>query len=131
MKCTLWPPSWRSWASFIENYENAHYPIPEAEPRAALRFLMEEHGLKQTDLPEIGTQGVVSEILAGKRVDQRPASQGARGALSCVAGRVYLKAHARLPKRIQPHVTRFVGRRVWEAFEKVYLRLGHRHGDTS
>lgn len=51
----------------IENYENTHYPMPEAEPRDALRYLMEEHGLKQGDLPEIGSQGVMSEILAGKR----------------------------------------------------------------
>jgi HTH-type transcriptional regulator/antitoxin HigA len=28
---------------------------------------MEEHDLTQSDLPEIGSQGVVSEILAGKR----------------------------------------------------------------
>jgi HTH-type transcriptional regulator / antitoxin HigA len=28
---------------------------------------MEEHGLKQADLPEIGSQGVLSEILSGKR----------------------------------------------------------------
>jgi HTH-type transcriptional regulator/antitoxin HigA len=28
---------------------------------------MEEHGLKQLDLSEIGSQGVVSEILSGKR----------------------------------------------------------------
>lgn len=28
---------------------------------------MDEHGLKQADLPEIGSQGVVSEILNGKR----------------------------------------------------------------
>jgi HTH-type transcriptional regulator/antitoxin HigA len=28
---------------------------------------MQQHGLKQSDLPEIGSQGVVSEILAGKR----------------------------------------------------------------
>lgn len=51
----------------IENYENTHYPMPEAEPREALRFLMEEHGLKQGELPEIGSQGIMSEILAGKR----------------------------------------------------------------
>ncbi|NJM12603.1 MAG: hypothetical protein HC889_12675 [Synechococcaceae cyanobacterium SM1_2_3] len=30
-----------------------------------LRFLMQEHGLRQSDLPEIGSQGVVSEILNG------------------------------------------------------------------
>jgi HTH-type transcriptional regulator/antitoxin HigA len=28
---------------------------------------MEEHGLKQSDLPEVGNQGVVSQILAGAR----------------------------------------------------------------
>jgi HTH-type transcriptional regulator/antitoxin HigA len=28
---------------------------------------MEEHDLRQSDLPEIGSQGVVSEILNGKR----------------------------------------------------------------
>jgi len=32
-----------------------------------LRFLMEQHGLRQKDLSELGSQGVVSEILAGKR----------------------------------------------------------------
>jgi HTH-type transcriptional regulator/antitoxin HigA len=32
-----------------------------------LRFLMDQHGLKQSQLPEIGRQSVVSEILAGKR----------------------------------------------------------------
>src|SRR5919112_1793204 len=31
----------------IENYENTHYPMPEAKPHETLRFLMEEHGLKQ------------------------------------------------------------------------------------
>lgn len=33
----------------------------------ALKFLMEQHNLRQSDLPEIGSQGVVSEILQGKR----------------------------------------------------------------
>jgi HTH-type transcriptional regulator/antitoxin HigA len=28
---------------------------------------MEEHNLSQSNFPEIGTQGVVSEILSGKR----------------------------------------------------------------
>ena len=32
-----------------------------------LRFLMEQHELTQSDLPEIGSQGVVSEVLSGKR----------------------------------------------------------------
>lgn len=32
-----------------------------------LRFFMEEHDLTQRDLPEVGSQDVVSESLSGKR----------------------------------------------------------------
>ena len=28
---------------------------------------MDEHGLSQADLPEVGSQGVVSEVLRGRR----------------------------------------------------------------
>lgn len=51
----------------IEDYETAHHPLPATTGVQALKFLMEQYGLKQSDLPEIGSQGVVSEILAGKR----------------------------------------------------------------
>jgi HTH-type transcriptional regulator/antitoxin HigA len=53
----------------IENYEQQHYALelPEATPQEVLAYLMAEHQLKQSDLPEIGSQGVVSEILNGKR----------------------------------------------------------------
>ena len=51
----------------IEDYETEHHPLPETSGVQALMLLMEQHGLKQGDLPEIGSQGVVSEILAGKR----------------------------------------------------------------
>ena len=32
-----------------------------------IKEIMREHQLRQSDLPEIGTQGVVSEVMAGKR----------------------------------------------------------------
>lgn len=51
----------------IHAYEERHYPMPESSGADILRFLMDEHGLKQSDLPEIGSQGVVSEILSGRR----------------------------------------------------------------
>lgn len=51
----------------ISAYDREHYPISEVEPREALRYLMQEHGLSQSDLPEIGPQPIVSDILAGKR----------------------------------------------------------------
>jgi len=51
----------------IAEYEKQHYAMPDASPQEVLALLMEEHQLKQSDLPEIGSQGVVSEILNGKR----------------------------------------------------------------
>lgn len=53
--------------TLIYVYEEEHYPMPEASGIDVLRFLMEEHNLTQSDLPEVGSQGVVSEILNGKR----------------------------------------------------------------
>ncbi|EKD28947.1 MAG: transcription regulator containing HTH protein [uncultured bacterium] len=54
-------------AVLIEDYENSHLEEPKTNARGALKYLMAEHNLKQEDLPEIGSQGVVSEILNGKR----------------------------------------------------------------
>jgi HTH-type transcriptional regulator / antitoxin HigA len=53
--------------SLIESYEAQNIPDIEGSPSVALKTLMEEHDLKQSDLPEIGSQGVISEILSGKR----------------------------------------------------------------
>lgn len=53
----------------IERYEETRVRVPDAEPRAVLEFLMKENGLRQADLVgEIGSQGVVSEVLNGKRL---------------------------------------------------------------
>lgn len=55
--------------ALVERYERDNVSIPEASPREILKFLMEQHDLRQVDLRgELGTQGVVSEILSGKRV---------------------------------------------------------------
>jgi len=53
--------------TLIHAYEEEHHPIPACSGVDVLRFLMEEHDLSQSDLPEIGSQGVVSDILRGKR----------------------------------------------------------------
>jgi HTH-type transcriptional regulator/antitoxin HigA len=52
---------------FVERYETEHVRLPKAKPVAVLKFLMREHKIRQSELPEIGSQGVVSEVLAGKR----------------------------------------------------------------
>ena len=52
----------------IEDYESQHYALPNVGPAQVLRFLMEQHDLKQADLAsELGTQSVVSDILSGRR----------------------------------------------------------------
>lgn len=51
----------------IEDYETQHHRLADTTGIDALKFLMQQHGLKQGDLTEIGSQGVVSEILSGKR----------------------------------------------------------------
>ncbi len=53
--------------TLIHAYEEKNYPMPSVSGSEVLRYLMEEHGLRQADLPEVGSQGVVSEILNGKR----------------------------------------------------------------
>ena len=53
--------------TLVHAYEEEHEPIPDASGIEVLEYLMEEHDLRQVDLPEIGSQGVVSEILNGKR----------------------------------------------------------------
>ncbi|CAN7367885.1 transcriptional regulator [Trinickia sp. LjRoot230] len=52
---------------FVGDYDEAHYRLPDAAPADVLKYLMMENDVKQSDLPEIGSQGVVSEILNGKR----------------------------------------------------------------
>jgi HTH-type transcriptional regulator / antitoxin HigA len=53
--------------TLIHAYEEQHHPLPDSTGADVLRFLMAEHQLTQADLPEIGSQGVVSEVLGGKR----------------------------------------------------------------
>lgn len=55
-------------AERIREYEGRIYPWPDnSTPASRLAFLMEQHGLRQCDLPEVGAQSVVSAVLAGKR----------------------------------------------------------------
>lgn len=53
----------------ISMYDEAHQePLQQKSGIDALKFLMEQHGLDQSDFKkEIGSQGVVSEILNGKQ----------------------------------------------------------------
>ncbi|MBC7620284.1 MAG: transcriptional regulator [Candidatus Saccharibacteria bacterium] len=55
-------------AQRLREYEDRQHPWPDkSTPASRLAFLMEQHGLRQSDLPEVGAQSVVSAVLAGKR----------------------------------------------------------------
>ncbi|MDD5286000.1 MAG: helix-turn-helix domain-containing protein [Desulfuromonadaceae bacterium] len=55
-------------ALLVKTYEETHYPMEFPTVIEAVRFRMEQDGLKQNDLATIiGSKGRVSEMLNGKR----------------------------------------------------------------
>lgn len=51
----------------VADYDASHHAITASEPREILRYLIEQRGLKQSDLASIVPQSNLSAILAGKR----------------------------------------------------------------
>ena len=75
----------------VHAWEEQHHPMDAVPGRDVLRYLLDEHGLAQSELPEVGSQGVVSEILNGHRelnVRQiRRFSGGLHIGMTCVDGK--------------------------------------------
>ncbi len=53
--------------TLIEAYETEHYSIPNCSGNDILAYLIEEHGLGLSDLPEIGTAEKIEAILNKKQ----------------------------------------------------------------
>ena len=52
----------------VHEYEERVFPIDKPDPIEAIRFRMEQQGLKPTDLvPFLGSRSRVSEVLSGRR----------------------------------------------------------------
>ena len=52
----------------IKDYDDKHYVLPKLNPLEAIKYKMEEKGIKAKDLePIIGSKGHVSSILSGRR----------------------------------------------------------------
>jgi len=52
----------------VEEYEEKHYPVPDAAPLDVIRHLMDAHNLRQKDLADVfGTESIVSDVLNGRR----------------------------------------------------------------
>lgn len=55
-------------ATLVEAYEAKHYPIDAPDPIDAIQFVMDQRGLKRTDLEQyIGGRSRVAEVLNHKR----------------------------------------------------------------
>ncbi|MCK5520808.1 MAG: transcriptional regulator [Candidatus Marinimicrobia bacterium] len=55
-------------STLVEAYENIHFTIGPPDPVEAIKFRMEQKGLKQVDLASLmGGQNRVSEVLSYKR----------------------------------------------------------------
>ncbi|MBI1319255.1 MAG: transcriptional regulator [Candidatus Hydrogenedens sp.] len=56
------------WSFLIEDYESRHHPVGLPEPIEAIRFRMDQQGLRPRDLEAyLGSKSKVSEVLNRKR----------------------------------------------------------------
>jgi HTH-type transcriptional regulator/antitoxin HigA len=49
----------------IRAYEEQHHSIPDAPPHAVLQHLLDEHGLRSSDLAELGSADEAAAIVTG------------------------------------------------------------------
>lgn len=52
--------------TLISIYDEKHYPFSEGNPVDVLKHFMNEYGLTENNLPELGTPEIVLDILSGK-----------------------------------------------------------------
>ena len=56
------------WSLLVENYEESHFPIAAPDPIEAIRFRLDQAGLKTADLlPYLQSKSKISEVMNRKR----------------------------------------------------------------
>jgi HTH-type transcriptional regulator/antitoxin HigA len=60
----------------IEEYEDRVHPMPKVEPHLMLQHVLEEKGLRASDLGSVLPKSRVSEILSGKRGISKAQAKG-------------------------------------------------------
>ncbi len=60
----------------LEEYEDRVRPLPKTDPGKMLAYLMEERGLKSSDLAGVMPKSRVSEIVSGKRAVSKEQAKG-------------------------------------------------------
>lgn len=87
----------------IDTYEKQHFPIAAPSATEAIRFRMDQMGLKQKDLaPLLGGKSRVSEVLSGKRPLTLTMARAVHTKLRIPAEILLGKVDAALPESIDP-----------------------------
>jgi len=87
----------------IDTYEKRHFPINAPSATEAIRFRMEQMGLKQKDLaPLLGAKSRVSEILSGKRPLTLAMARALHLKLKIPADILLGRDEAEMPEAINP-----------------------------
>ncbi len=94
----------------VEQYEAATCPIDLPSPIAAIRFRMEQQGLKAKDLiPHFGSASKVSEVLSGRRRLSLAMIRNLIDGLG-IPPQVLLQEPAPAPRRSKPNLRRRANR---------------------
>lgn len=87
----------------IDTYEKHHFPMSAPSATEAIRFRMEQMGLKQKDLASIlGGKSRVSEVLSGKRPLTLAMARAVHTKLKIPADILLGRDEAELPEAIDP-----------------------------
>ena len=93
-------------ATLIQLYEEKYFPIDLPSPIAAIRFRMEQQGLKAKDLiPHFGSASKVSEVLSGRRRLSLAMIRSLIAGLS-IPAQVLLQDSTPAPRRSKPNLRR-------------------------
>lgn len=86
-------------AALVEMYEEKHYPIDLPDPVEAIRFRMDQLGLKQQDLiPFMGSRSKVSEVMNRKKPLTLSMMRGLNEGLAIPAEVLLHEPHAGFPE---------------------------------
>lgn len=89
-------------AFLVSAYEDEHYAVDFPDPVAAIRFRMEQQGLRNADLvPFLGSKSKVSEVLSGRRPLSLPMIRKLHEGLGIPADVLLRAPDSRLPEQYE------------------------------
>ncbi len=115
----------------VSEYEKKHHDIGLPDPLTAIRFRMEQQGLRAKDLaPYLGGANRVSEVLAGKRTLTVPMIRRLHNDLG-IPAEVLVQDRAAPTKAADGFVARFSATAFKEVFQRGWFRGFHGSYDAA